>query len=52
MIFKFGMNVHYGIAKLPNIFGVGGDIVVMVTRDFVAIAEIFYVSTLLATFLL
>ena len=38
IIFKFGMKVHYGKAKLPNDFGVGGDIVAMVTRLFVEIA--------------
>ena len=34
------MKVKYGKAKLPIDFGVGGDIVAMVTGAFVEIAEI------------
>ena len=50
------MKVHYGKAKPPIDFGVGGDIVAMVTGAFVEIAEInsrdCLVSALLAAFLL
>ena len=37
IIFKFGMNVRYGKAKTPIVFGVGGVIVAMVTTFFVEI---------------
>ena len=37
IIFKFGMKVHYGKAKTPIVFGVGGVIVAMVTTYFVEI---------------
>ena len=40
IVFKFGMKVQYGKAKLPIDFCVGGDIIAMVTRVFVETAEI------------
>ena len=50
IIFKLGMKVHYGKAKKPIVFGVGGDMVAMVTRVFMEIADCL-LSVLLAAFL-